>query len=148
MIKKIKIPTKSIHSLKIGDIVYLTGTLFTMRDNAHRRALEYLKRNKKLPVNLKGQTIWHCGPIIKKVKNKYKVVVAGSTTSYRLNKVTPVALEKIGYKIVIGKGGMDVEKAMKKNKAVYLATVGGTAAWLGQKIKSVEKVYWLDLGIP
>lgn len=141
----ITLPCTEKSALRVGDIVYLTGKIYTMRDSAHLRALEYLKEGKELPFNPKDSAIWHCGPIVK----DGKILVAGSTTSSRLNNIQEEVMKKLGFRFIIGKGGMSgsVVTAIKELKGAYFASVGGAAAFYGEKIEGIEKVHWEDMGM-
>jgi fumarate hydratase subunit beta len=139
-----------VRKLRINDVVYLSGDLFTARDEAHHRALKYHREGKELPINVKGKALYHCGPLVKEVDGQYTVVSAGPTTSMRMEMFECEFLEKFPVRIVIGKGGMGsrTTDAMKKFGAVYCAFTGGAAALAGKAIKSVKSVDWLDLGTP
>lgn len=149
---KLKIPLKDedVKKLSLGNNVYLSGVVYTARDEAHERILKFISEGKKTPFDLKGGVIFHCGPLMKKEDKRWVVVSAGPTTSSRMNKLEPEVIEKCGVKAVIGKGGMNesVVNSMKKNKAVYLAITGGAAALAAERIKNVKSVFWLDLGMP
>lgn len=152
--KKITTPVLSeeIKELKAGDVVNISGIIFTARDQAHKRIIE-----KNAPCDLNGAAIFHAGPIIKENEDeqtdssnlKFNMVAIGPTTSMRMNPYTADIIDR-GTKIIIGKGGMDdtVAKALKKEGAVYLVAVGGCAALYVDSIKEINEVYWLDLGIP
>ncbi|RLF91048.1 fumarate hydratase [Thermococci archaeon] len=135
---------EDILNLKAGDIVYLSGTIFTARDLAHRRMIKLSKR--ELPFDPSGAVIYHCGPIIKEIPGGYEVISAGPTTSARMNTYLEDVLS-MGIKGIIGKGGMDPEP-FKKYGAVYFAFTGGAGALAARSIKRVLGVQWLDLGIP
>ena len=139
---------EDVLKLKVGDTVYVTGEVFTARDEAHARALEFMEKGKELPFSFDGAVVYHCGPLIKK-DGEWKVVSAGPTTSARMNPFTPKILERVSCMAIIGKGGMskDVVEAMK-GKAVYLAFTGGAGALAAQRIKKVKNVVWEDLGMP
>lgn len=139
-----------VKKLRLGDVAYLTGKIYTARDEAHIRALELIEKNKKLPVEFKDGVIFHCGPIVKKVENKWVLVAAGPTTSSRMNSLEPKFIEKTGIKAIVGKGGMNraTIDAMKKFNCVYFAITGGAAVLAAKGIKGVEGVEWLDLGMP
>lgn len=147
---KLKTPLlkDDILQLKAGDIVYLSGTIYTARDRAHQRILE-----EGSPIDLKGAVIFHAGPIIRSLDQKenvnYEMVAVGPTTSTRMNPYQPGVL-KLGVKAVIGKGGMDEDTAhaLKENSAIYLAAVGGCAALYVKSILNVKSVNWIDLGVP
>ncbi len=147
---ELKTPLKveDVLKLKVGDTVYVTGEIFTARDEAHARALEYMEEGKELPFSFDGAVVYHCGPLVKK-DGEWKVVSAGPTTSARMNPFTPKILEKVSCMAIIGKGGMsdDVVEAMR-DKAVYLAFTGGAGALAAQRIKRVKDVIWEDLGMP
>lgn len=147
---ELKTPLKVdvVLKLKVGDTVYVTGEIFTARDEAHARALEYMEEGKELPFSFDGAVVYHCGPLVKK-DGEWKVVSAGPTTSARMNPFTPKILEKVSCMAIIGKGGMsdDVVEAMR-DKAVYLAFTGGAGALAAQRIKRVKDVIWEDLGMP
>jgi fumarate hydratase subunit beta len=147
---KTPITDEDICRMKLGDNVFLTGVVHTAKDEAHGRILEYLSQGRKIPFDLNGGVIFHCGPIAKKINGRWSVVSAGPTTSSRMNRLQPEVLEKCGVKAVIGKGGMseDVLKSLKNNNAVYLAVTGGAAALISERIKKVLAVNWLDVGMP
>ncbi len=148
----LKLPAseEDVRRLRAGDTVYLTGLLFTARDEAHLRALEYQHEGKPLPVKFTDGALYHCGPIMRKEGEKWKIVAAGPTTSSRMNSLEPRFLEKIGARLIIGKGGMNkgVGEAMKKAGAAYLAFTGGAAVLAARRVREVKGVHWLDLGMP
>lgn len=139
-----------VRDLKIGDVVYLSGDIFTARDEAHLHALEFQKEGKDLPVNLKDAAIFHCGPIMQKKNNSWHLIAAGPTTSSRMNLLEPEFIEKFGVRAIIGKGGMSKPTldAMSKFGCVYLAITGGAALLSAKGIKNVKGVQWLELGMP
>lgn len=140
---------KAVEKLKLGDKVKLSGTVYNAKDEAHERILKFMSEGEKIPFSLKDGVIFHCGPLMKKEGEKWVTVSAGPATSSRMNKLEPEVIEKCGVRAVIGKGGMNqtVVESMKKNKAVYLAITGGAGALIAEKIKEVEGVHWLDLGM-
>jgi fumarate hydratase subunit beta len=136
-----------VNKLEVGDIVYLSGSIYTARDRAHQKILD-----EGSPINLQGAVIFHAGPIIKTSvddSDEYEMVAVGPTTSTRMNPYQ-VDVLKLGIKAIIGKGGMDENTAhgLMENNAVYLAAVGGCAALYVKSILRVKNVYWIDLGIP
>ncbi|MTI61042.1 MAG: Fe-S-containing hydro-lyase [Firmicutes bacterium] len=136
---------KDIAGLKAGDRVYISGTIFTARDAAHKRLVELIKKGEELPIPLKGQVIYYVGPA---PARPGKVIgSAGPTTSYRMDPYTPVLLEN-GLKGMIGKGGRstEVKEAISKYKGVYFAAVGGAAALIANSIKKAEIVAYPELG--
>ncbi len=134
-----------VDKLKAGDKVLITGILYTARDAAHKRLFELLERGEKLPFDVKGQLIYYVGPT--PAKPGQVIGSAGPTTSGRMDAYTPRLLE-LGLKGTIGKGqrSQEVIEAMKKNKAVYLAAVGGAAALIAKSIKKAEVIAYEDLG--
>ncbi|KPV63061.1 MAG: fumarate hydratase [Candidatus Bathyarchaeota archaeon BA2] len=147
---KTPISEEDTRKLKVNDIIYITGTIITARDAAHRRALEFHREKKKLPVNLQGLAVFHCGPIVKKENDKWIVVAAGPTTSTRMDLFEDEFIKNFKIRVVIGKGGMGKKttKAMKQYGAVYGAFTGGAAVLAAKAIKNVKSVEWYDLGMP
>ncbi len=153
-IYRLKTPLSNddIEKLRVGNIVYITGTIVTARDEAHEKILETLEEGKNLPINLNGLALYHCGPVARKRPDgSWEIVAAGPTTSMRMESVEAEFIEKTGVKMIIGKGGMgdNTTEAMKRFKAVYAVFTGGAGALAAEAIKKVKDVYWLeDLGIP
>lgn len=134
-----------ISSLNAGDIVEITGYIYTARDAAHKRLVELIKNNQPLPFDIDGAVIYYVGPTPPKPGRV--IGSAGPTTGSRLDPYTPQLLEK-GLKGMIGKGGRSaaVKDAIKKHKAVYFIATGGAAALLSMHIKSSEIIAYEDLG--
>ena len=147
---KTPISEEGVRKLKVNDVIYITGTMFTARDSAHKRALEYYKQGKKMPINPQGLAVFHCGPIVKKENNKWTIVAAGPTTSTRMDLFEDEFIKNYKIRVVIGKGGMGKKTtdAMKKYGAVYGAFTGGAAVLAAKAIKNVKSVEWYDLGMP
>ena len=147
---KTPLSEKDICRLRVGDIIYLTGRLITARDLAHKRIHQYLRENRKLPFNLNDLALFHCGPIVKKVDDEWTVVAAGPTTSMRMEPFEHEVIEKLGVRLIIGKGGMGekTRKAMMKYGAAYGVFTGGAAVLAAKHIKRVLDVKWMDLGTP
>jgi len=136
-------------AIHAGDIVYLSGIIYTARDEAHLRILEYDHEKKRLPFSLKGAVVFHCGPVMEKAGSGWRAVAAGPTTSDRMTKMTPDVLKNHDIKVLIGKGGMEnLSSVMKERNCVYLSYTGGCAALAVDMIKNVRAVYWEDLGMP
>lgn len=145
------VPEEDIRKLKAGDLVYLTGTIITARDEAHLKALELHESNETPPVSFKGRGVFHCGPIMKKTEGEWKVIAAGPTTSARMEIFQDMFIEAFRPAIIIGKGGMEekTSKACQKFGCVYGAFTGGAALLAVRGIKAVRDVFWLDeLGMP
>ena len=131
--------------LKAGDYVYLTGTVYTARDAAHKRLYEALQRGEDIPLELQNNIIYYLGP--SPAREGQVIGSAGPTTSSRMDKYTPLLLEK-GLKGMIGKGKRsdEVIESMHKNHAVYFAAIGGAGALLSKCIKKSEVIAYEDLG--
>jgi fumarate hydratase subunit beta len=151
-IYKLKTPIskEDIHKLKVNDTIYITGIMVTARDQAHRRALELAKKGEKIPIDLKGLAVFHCGPIVKKEGDKWIALAAGPTTSARMDIFEDEFIKTFGVRVVVGKGGMGkrTTEAMQKYGAVYGAFTGGAAVLAARAIKNIQAVEWYDLGIP
>ena len=147
---KTPISEDQIRKLKVNDVLYVTGTIVTARDQAHRRALEYFKEGKRLPLNLEGLAVFHCGPVVAKDGDKWIAVAAGPTTSTRMDIFEDEFIKDFKVRLVIGKGGMGKKTtdAMAKYGAVYGAFTGGAAVLAARAIKNVKSVEWYDLGMP
>ena len=146
---KLPVDSGEIKKLHVGDIIYVTGTIFTARDDAHHMILEKDKNN--LPFDPSEMALYHCGPLMKKTDKGWQVVSAGPTTSSRMEIFEDEFIEKYGINIIIGKGGMGerTEKSLQKNTGVYTAYTGGAGALAADKVEEVPAVYWLDeLGMP
>ena len=144
---EIRAPFKNddIEKLVCGDIIKLSGVIYTARDAAHKRMIDAINNNKKLPFDVDGSGIYYVGPS----PNKKNQVIgsAGPTTSYRMDDLTVPLLER-GLKVMIGKGkrSEEVINSMIKNKAVYLAAIGGAGAYISNTIKKCEVIAYEDLG--
>ncbi len=137
-----------IMDLQAGDIVYLSGTIYTARDEAHLRILELTDEGKPLPFDLEGAALYHCGPLMQKDEGGWRTVAAGPTTSARMTDMTPQVLDNYNVRAIIGKGGMKNIAPVLEDRCVYLAYTGGCAALAVDMIKDVRDVHWLDLGMP
>lgn len=139
---------EDILKLKAGDKVYLSGIIYTARDEAHLEILKLTKEGKSLPFDLEGAAVYHCGPVTKETKNGWCAVAVGPTTSARMTKLTPTLLENYNVRAIIGKGGMENIAPVLKGRCVYLSYPGGCAALAVEKIKEVKGVHWLEeLGV-
>ena len=145
--KKVKLPLKrkTIKNLNIGETLLLSGTIYTARDQAHKRLVEALKNGKKPPIVLRGAIIYYCGPT-KTPKGKI-IGSCGPTTSSRMDEFTAPLL-KAGLAAMIGKGSrsQEVIRAIKKCKAVYFLTYAGCGALLARYIKKARPVAYKELG--
>ena len=146
MEKKITTPLteEKVKTLKAGDSVLISGTIYTARDAAHKRLVQLLDEGKSLPIDVKDIIIYYAGP--SPAKPGHVIGSAGPTSSYRMDPFAPRLLD-IGLKGMIGKGlrSKEVIESMKKNKAVYFAAIGGAAALISKSIKKAEVVAYEDL---
>ncbi|NFD75717.1 Fe-S-containing hydro-lyase [Clostridium botulinum] len=145
---KIKINTPltedKIKRLKAGDMVLITGTIYTARDAAHKRLIDVLEKGRNLPFEVKNSIIYYVGPT--PAKPGMEIGAAGPTTSYRMDTYTPKLLN-LGLKGMIGKGkrSKEVIESIVKNKAVYFGAIGGAAALISKSIKKSEVIAYEDL---
>lgn len=147
MDRKVNVPLskEDAASLRTGDYVYLTGTVYTARDAAHKRMAEALANGEELPFDIKGNVIYYMGP--SPAREGRPIGSAGPTTAGRMDPYAPKLLD-LGLMGMIGKGRRtkEVSDAIVRNKAVYFAAVGGAGALLSQCIKSSEVIAYDDLG--
>lgn len=144
---KIDAPIKQeqLDNLKAGDYVYITGTIYTARDAAHKRMYEAIQNNEELPMEMKGNIIYYMGP--SPAREGRAIGSAGPTTASRMDKYAPTLLD-LGLKGMIGKGkrSKEVLDAVVRNKSIYFAAVGGAGALLSKCIKESEVIAYDDLG--
>ncbi len=136
---------ETIKDLRAGDFVYITGTIYTARDAAHKRMSEALVAGGALPIELRNNIIYYMGP--SPAREGRAIGSAGPTTSGRMDRYTPALLD-IGLKGMIGKGKRsgEVKEAMVRNGCVYFAAIGGAGALLSKAIKKSEVIAYEDLG--
>ncbi|MDW5561678.1 MAG: FumA C-terminus/TtdB family hydratase beta subunit [Methanomassiliicoccus sp.] len=139
-----------VRSLHLGQEVLIDGTVHIGRDEVHLRALEMREQGKVIPFNMSGGVLYHCGPIARKKDDGWEILAAGPTTSARMNSLEPQFIHEFGVRAIIGKGGMSKPtlEAMREHGCVYLAFTGGAAVLAARGIRRVERVEWLDLGMP
>jgi len=141
------IKNEDIEQLEAGDIVYLDGYLITCRDMPHRRLVEL---GRQLPVDLQGLAIFHAGPIVAKDGEGWKMISIGPTTSMRMEVHEKEFIKQTGVKLIIGKGGMgpNTEEGCKTYKALHAVFPGGCAVLAASEVEKIERVEWLELGMP
>ena len=142
------ITSEDLKDIKIGDIIYLNGSMTTCRDVAHRRLVE---EKREIPVDLKGNAIFHAGPIIRPLENdKFEMVSIGPTTSMRMEKFEYEFVRDTGVKLIIGKGGMkeNTERACKEFKAIHCVFPAGNAVVAAVEVEEIVAAEWRDLGMP
>ena len=136
---------KKLDTFKAGEELFFSGTLYTARDQAHKRLVEAIKKGSRLPFELKDSIIYYCGPT--KTPKGRVIGSCGPTTSSRMDEFTPLLL-KHGLKGMIGKGNRseEVRCAIKKYKGIYFITYAGCGALLSKYVKSVKIIAYRDLG--
>ena len=137
---------EQIQNLKAGDMVTITGIIYTARDAAHKRLVDLITQGKDLPLDLQGQIIYYAGPT--PIKPGEVIGSIGPTTSGRMDAYAPILMEKCGLKGMLGKGqrNQTVIDSVKEYGCIYMATTGGAGALLRKYIKSCEIVAYEDLG--
>jgi fumarate hydratase class I len=135
----------AVRGLAVGDVVMVSGRMFTGRDAVHAHLMKH-----EPPVDLRGAVLYHCGPVVVKEGETWRVTAAGPTTSIREEPYQGEIIRRYGIRAVIGKGGMGARTlaAMKEHGAVYLNAIGGAAQFYARAIKKVEGVSLLDFGTP
>jgi len=134
-----------IRALKVGDVVMISGRVFTGRDAVHSHLMKH-----DPPVDMRGSVLYHCGPVVVKEGDGWRVTAAGPTTSIREEPYQGEIIKRYGVRAVIGKGGMGAKTlaALKEHGAVYLNAIGGAAQFYARSIKKVDGVSLLELGTP
>lgn len=136
---------KSIH---IGDIIYLTGSLTTCRDVAHRRVVE---EGRTIPVDVRDNAILHAGPIVRPLEDdKFEMVSVGPTTSMRMEKFEYDFVKTTGVRVIVGKGGMreNTERACKELGAIHCVFPAGNAVVAAVEVEEIVRAEWRELGMP
>ncbi|RLE53757.1 MAG: fumarate hydratase [Candidatus Methanomethylicota archaeon] len=139
-----------VRKLKVGDLVYISGVVFTLRDRAHSKLVEMIRKGEEPPFDLYGGVIYHCGPLAVKRNDKWDIVSAGPTTSMRMEIFEGDVIRRLKPRLIIGKGGMgeNTLKTLIEVGAAYLAYPGGAGVLAASAVKKVLNVFWLDLGVP
>lgn len=145
--KELRLPLtqKDLAGLTAGDELLLSGTLYTARDQAHKRIAESIRLRKRLPIGLAGAAMYYCGPT--KTPKGRAIGSCGPTTSSRMDSFTP-ALLKVGLRVMIGKGDRSeaVRSAIKRHKAVYFLAYAGCGALIAGYVTGARPVAFKDLG--
>ena len=136
---------EAVRSLKVGDVVLVSGPMFTGRDAVHAHLMKH-----EPPVDLRGSVLYHCGPVVAKEGDLWTINAAGPTTSIREEPYQDEIIRRYGVRAVIGKGGMGAKTlaAMKEHGAVYLNAIGGAAQFYARSIRKVDGVSLLEFGTP
>ncbi|HEY3382704.1 MAG TPA: FumA C-terminus/TtdB family hydratase beta subunit [Vicinamibacterales bacterium] len=134
-----------IRALEVGDVVLLNGMMYTGRDSVHSHLMKH-----DPPVNLNGGVLYHCGPVVLKDGDGWKMMAAGPTTSAREEPYQGEVIRKFGIRVVIGKGGMGAKtlSALKDHGAVYVSAIGGAAQFYAKCVEKVTDVSLLEFGVP
>ena len=141
---------EDMRKLVIGDVVYLTGHIFTARDMAHLKIRGLLEEGQPLPKDFTGAAVFHAGPVaLKNEDGSWRLNVIGPTTSIRMEPYADM-VGKLGVKAVLGKGGMgdDTLEACQKYGYVYFQAAPGCAAKLAQGVEKIVDVNWFEMGMP
>lgn len=147
-VKKILHPPftdETIRSLKAGDMAYISGTIYTARDAAHKRLFDMLEKGEEMPFDFNGQAVYYAGPC--PAKPGRAIGSVGPTTAGRMDAYSPRLIEE-GLKVMIGKGlrSAEVVDALKKHTGVFFAAIGGAAALMARCVDSAEVIAFDDLG--
>jgi len=136
---------EQIRSLRVGDVVLISGRAYTGRDAVHHHLMKH-----EPPVDLRGGVIYHCGPVVAKEGEGWRITAAGPTTSIREEPYQADVIGRYGVRAVIGKGGMGAKTlaALEKHGAVYLNAIGGAAQFYARAIEQVDGVSFLEFGTP
>ena len=142
------ISAEDLKGIKIGDIVYLNGSMTTCRDVAHRRVVE---EGREIPVDVRNNAIFHAGPIIRPLENdKFEMVSVGPTTSMRMEKFEYEFTKQTGVRVIVGKGGMgpNTERACKEFGAIHCVFPAGCAVVAATEVERIAEHHWDELGMP
>ena len=144
------VSVEDLKDIRIGDVIYVTGHILTCRDVAHRRLIEY---GRELPVDVRDGAILHAGPITREIKDqpgKYEMISVGPTTSMRMEMFEKEFIELTGVRVIVGKGGMGkmTEEGCREHGAIHCVFPAGNAVIAAVEVEEIEKVEWLDLGMP
>src|SRR5262249_34729934 len=134
-----------VRRLRVGDVVLVSGPMYTGRDAVHAHLMKH-----EAPVDLHGSVLYHCGPVVVKDGDRWRVTAAGPTTSIREEPYQGEIIKRFGVRAVIGKGGMGAKTlaALKEHGAVYLNAIGGAAQFYARAIEQVDGVSLLEFGTP
>jgi len=143
---KTPISVDDLLNLKIGDVTFISGVIFALRDEAEKRIYQRLSKGKDLPMDLKNAVVFHSGPIVKRIDNDWKVIALGPTTTARTGVILTKVISLTGIRGIIGKGGI-ASKHIKdmKSRCVYFSFPGGAAAVGSAATIKVIRRYWQDL---
>jgi tartrate/fumarate subfamily iron-sulfur-dependent hydro-lyase beta chain len=137
---------QEIRLLRVGDLLYLTGKVFTARDKTHQLLLKLHEAGEKMPFDTTSMALFHCGPVAKLRNETWQILSAGPTSSIRMEDLTPQFLAAFKTKLIIGKSGMGKKTglALQEHGAVYAHYTGGAGALSARSFTQVEGVFWLE----
>ena len=143
----VPIRDEDIDGLRAGDVIYLTGTIATGRDDVHRRVVA---EGMQSPFDLRGGVIFHAGPIVRRTPAGNELVAVGPTSSVRMEAFQAGFIEKTGVRVIIGKGGMGpaTAQACRQFKAVHCVAMGGCAVSAASQVEAIQDCFWPELGMP
>ena len=142
------VSAEDLKDIKIGDIIYLSGSLTTCRDVAHRRVVE---EGREIPVDVRNNAILHAGPIIRPLENdRFEMVSVGPTTSMRMEKFEYEFVKTTGVRVIVGKGGMKEQTAAacREFGCIHVVIPAGCAVVAAVAVEEIERAEWRDLGMP
>ena len=142
------VSSEDLKDIRIGDIIYLSGSLTTCRDVAHRRVVE---EGRPIPVDVRDCAIFHAGPIIRPLEDgRFEMVSVGPTTSMRMEKFEYEFVQATGVRVIVGKGGMkeNTERACREFGAIHCVFPAGNAVAAAVTVEEIVQAEWRDLGMP
>jgi tartrate/fumarate subfamily iron-sulfur-dependent hydro-lyase beta chain len=149
-ILNIPLSEQDVRDLRVGDVVYLKGRIFTSRDMGHFTVKKLMDEGKPLPVDFEGAAVFHAGPVVRKREDGgYDLVVIGPTTSIRMEPYHKMVAD-LKIRAIIGKGGLAEGslKQFEESGQVYLQAAPGCAVVLAEGVRRIENVFFLELGVP
>ena len=146
-ILKAPLQRRDLEGIRVGDIIYYTGTLITGRDDVHRKIVVEQER---IPVNMSGLALFHAGPIVDESNNTMRIISVGPTSSIRMENEARDFIRKSGLRMMVGKGGMGPKAtaACKEYGAIHCMYPGGCAVSASKHVKEITGVFWRELGMP
>ncbi|MBS3787393.1 fumarate hydratase C-terminal domain-containing protein [Candidatus Bipolaricaulota bacterium] len=150
-ILKTPLNPEEVADLRVNEPFKVTGKIFTARDAAHEKLLDFAEEGEKAPLDLSAYPCFHCGPVMKERGDSWQVVSAGPTTSIRMEIFEDEFMDEFGTKIFIGKGGMGekTSEALVQHGGVYAQFTGGAGSLMAGSVEEVEDVHFLEeLGVP
>lgn len=142
------VSSEDLKDIRMGDIIYLSGSLTTCRDVAHRRVVE---EGRPIPVDVRDCAIFHAGPIIRPLEDgRFEMVSVGPTTSMRMEKFEYEFVQATGVRVIVGKGGMkkNTERACREFGAIHCVFPAGNAVAAAVTVEEIVQAEWRDLGMP